>query len=246
MNIMNIKKYLILGNYKKFFKYHFNKKYKISYSQCGEDILMNYVLKMIDIDKPTYIDIGTNHPILNNNTFLFYQRGSRGVCVEPDPELFRIIKKNRKHDINLNIGIGPNNNSSADYYVMSSKSLGTFVQKEANKYVESQNYGKQNIEKIIKIPLSTINDIMEKYFFPCADIVSIDAEGLDFEIIKSLNIKKFRPKIICIESARYNNSGKIEKQKDIFNYLENKDYLIYADTYVNSIFIDKVYINRIH
>jgi hypothetical protein len=43
------------------------KDHKISYSQCGEDILINYIFSLRGIVKPSYIDIGANHPFFINN-----------------------------------------------------------------------------------------------------------------------------------------------------------------------------------
>ena len=236
---MSLQKYLTLKNYKLYFKYHLNKKHKVSYSQCGEDILMSCALTELGILKPTYLDIGTNHPILNNNTYLFYSRGARGICVEPDSELFRVIKRIRKYDTCLNAGIGPVDDENAVFYVMSSKPLGTFLQSEANKYVNDRNYGKQEIRKVTKMPLVSINTVMAKYFSPCAEIVSVDAEGYDLEIIASLDLQKYRPKVMCVETLRYGNNGKVEKQNEIIKYLTERGYFLYADTYVNSIFVDK-------
>jgi hypothetical protein len=54
---------------------------------------------ILQIPKPTYIDIGTNHPYKCNNTFYFYNRGSKGVCIEPDQQFAPLIKKYRKRDV---------------------------------------------------------------------------------------------------------------------------------------------------
>lgn len=69
---MSLKKYFFLKNYIGYFRYLFSKKYNKSYSQCGEDLLILCALKTLKIAKPTYLDIGTNHPIFKNNTYLFY------------------------------------------------------------------------------------------------------------------------------------------------------------------------------
>ncbi len=239
---MNIKKYLVLKNYKNYFKDYFRdhlgNKYVKSYSQCGEDLLISYALATLGIKKPTYLDIGTHHPVLGNNTFLFYSRGSRGLCVEPNPKLFKVIKSTRNHDICLNAGIAPSSNGSANYYMMSLSPLNTFLKAEADRYSDRSN-GRVKIEKIIKIPLITINTLMAEYFPKSADIISLDAEGYDFEIIKSLDLKKYRPKVICIESARYDANRKIQKQTNILEYLIGQGYFLYADTYINSILVDK-------
>jgi FkbM family methyltransferase len=212
--------------------------YRKSYAQAGEDILMAEALKSLKINKPSYIDIGTNTPISKNNTYLFYSNGSRGVCIEPDPELFKQIKSARKRDTVLNVGIGPSENSTADYYVLSSKMLSTFSKDEAEKIIREQKYGRQKIEKVIKIPLVPINSIMVTHFPSGLDILSIDTEGYDFDIIKSLDLNRYRPKIICAETLRYNAEGKLEKEAEIIDYLKEKAYFLYADTYINSIFVD--------
>ena len=78
---------------KNFFK---NKHLKYSYSQGGEDILIDFLLSLIGIKKPFYIDIGAHHPFYLSNTALFYEKGCSGICIEPDPYIFKYIKK---HDL---------------------------------------------------------------------------------------------------------------------------------------------------
>jgi FkbM family methyltransferase len=207
---------------------------------------MDSALAQLGIQRPSYIDIGANHPILGNNTYLFYSRGARGVCVEPNPELFRVLKRTRTGDVCLQAGVGPVATENADFYMMSSTPLGTFLQNVAEENTQGNNYGKQAIRGVFKMPLVTINSIMEKYFKNPADIVSVDAEGYDFEILKSLDLKKYRPKIICAETLRFDESGKVQKQRDIIEYLEQSGYVIFADTNVNTIFLDKAYAHLIH
>jgi glycosyltransferase involved in cell wall biosynthesis len=72
----------------KLYRYLRNKKYswkpKISYSQCGEDIIIDFLLTWLKIKNPTYLDIGANDPVKLSNTYYFYKKGSRGVLIEPD------------------------------------------------------------------------------------------------------------------------------------------------------------------
>ena len=59
------------------------KNYKqISYSQCGEDLIMNFIFNNLRIEKPSYIDIGAHHPFWLSNTFFFYKKGSKGINIE--------------------------------------------------------------------------------------------------------------------------------------------------------------------
>src|SRR6187200_1235902 len=78
----------------------------ISYSQCGEDLLVQYVFLLRGIKYPSYIDIGANDPFYLSNTALFYNKGCRGINIEANPKLIENFKLHRPEDHNLNIGIG--------------------------------------------------------------------------------------------------------------------------------------------
>lgn len=232
---MKIQKYLSIKNHLAHAKYLLSKRPKVSYAQNGEDLLINSaIIETLKIDKPNYLDIGTYEPIYSNNTYYFYRRGSRGVCIEPDPQIFQKVKSKRPKDICLNVGVGISDEKSADYYVMSSKYLSTFKKEDAQWHVAR---GKQKIEKIIKIPLVTIDSVIEKYFPQGVDILSIDTEGYDLEILKSLDFTKYAPKLICAETLRYDADGQIKKVTEIGDFLLSNGYSLFADTHVNSIYI---------
>jgi FkbM family methyltransferase len=234
-SILNIKKYPF---YFKILKKRFLKSdKKISYSQLGEDLIIDFIFKNFKIGKPTYIDIGAHHPTHLSNTYLFYKNGSEGICVEPDPELFKKIKKERKNDICLNIGIGIEEEKLADYYVMSAKVLNTFSKEEAEHLTNTTS---KKIEKVIKIPLVPINKIITKYLNNKApNFVSLDTEGYDFKILKSLDFNNFRPEIFCVETITYTEDKTERKENEIIAFMKEKGYFVFADTYINTIFVDK-------
>lgn len=211
--------------------------YKLSYSQSGEDIIIDYLFKWLGIKKISYLDIGTNDPILLNNTYYFYKKGNYGVCIEPDPILNLRLKRIRPKDICLNIGVSADQYDYADYYVMSSNTLNTFSKEFAER---CQRYDNQKIEKIIKIPLMPINDVITNNFSSYPNFISIDIEGKELEILKKFNFKEFKPEVFCIETVSYadyveNRSDK--KNIDIINLMQSNGYNIYGDTYINSIFV---------
>src|SRR5262245_41670593 len=91
---------------------------QVSFSQVGEDLIINYLFQSLNIARPSYLDIGTNHPIVGNNTYFFYLRGSKGVCIEPDPQLFRLIRQKRPLDTHINAGVGfETGKTNAEFYV---------------------------------------------------------------------------------------------------------------------------------
>jgi len=213
-----------------------NKYKQASYSQSGEDLIINFILSTLGIKSPTYIDIGAHHPFYLSNTAFFYENGSRGVCIEPDPTLFKTIQKYRKNDICLNIGIGLSEEKEADFFIMTSPTLNTFSKEQA---IEYESYGNVKIEKVRKISLRNINNIIESYVKKTPNFVSLDVEGLDYQILKSFDFEKYRPEVFCIETLTYTEDKSEKKLTEIIEFMLEKDYMIYADTYINTIFVNR-------
>lgn len=209
---------------------------KESYSQSGEDLIIEYLFNILKINKPTYLDIGAYQPIKLSNTYLFYKKGGGGVCIEPDPNLCKKFQKKRKHDVCLNIGIGFNEKDKADFYVMTSQTLNTFSREDAEKLEAS---GTQKIQKIHKIDLRPVGWVTNRYFKESPpNLVSVDTEGMELEILKSWDFERCRPEVFCIETLSYEEAGDGKKDSLVADWLRQKGYLLYADTYINSIFID--------
>lgn len=215
----------------------FEMPYKTSYAQCGEDLIIQFIFGWLKITKPTYLDIGAHHPTWLSNTYLFYRNGSSGVCIEPDPECYDAIKRKRKRDICLNVGIGTDDRKYADFFVMTARTLNTFSREEAERSQNTRIFGEQRIEKIIQIPIQTVNDILEEYFPDGVNLISLDVEGMDFEIIRTFNFDRFRPEVFCIETLRPEDQGSLSKNESLISFMTANGYMVYADTYINTIFV---------
>ncbi len=205
-----------------------------SYSQTGEDVIVKFIFDRLGIKAPTYIDIGAHHPFKLSNTALLYKTGSRGVNIEPDPDLFKSFLEYRKEDINVNLGIG-DTNAELDFYVISSPTLNTFSKKEAESYQTEGNY---SIKEVKKIQVKTVNSVLEEYVngkFP--QFLNLDAEGIDDLIIKSIDYESNFPIVICVESISFSTNGNGIKNSALIEYIVSKGYMVYADTYINTIFV---------
>lgn len=208
---------------------------KKTYSQIGEDIIISYAFNLKKIHLPTYLDIGANDPAIFNNTYIFYQRGIRGINIDANPYSIKKFNHLRPLDKNINVGIS-STNSKLPFYLMEDDKLSTFSEFELNKLLK---LGKK-LQETIYVPTLTIADLLANYnnnIMP--DLLSIDTEGLDSEIIQQLDFNIYRPKIICIETSEFSLNGVGNKHSDLINYIIGKDYFEYASTYLNSIFIDK-------
>lgn len=223
-----------LKRYLKPIKRFFSRKYKKTYSQAGEDIIISSALGSMKISKVKYLDIGAHHPFYLSNTYLFYTNGGSGVCVEPDPYLFKLIQKKRPKDKCLNIGIGVDRTEEADFYLMSAKTLNTFSKSEAEKVDRETKF---KIQSKIKIPLESVNTLIDKYFDQTPNFISLDVEGLDMEILRSFDFNKYRPEIFCVETLSFTDDNTGEKDQDIIDFMISNNYFVFADTHINTIFI---------
>jgi FkbM family methyltransferase len=211
---------------------------KHSYAQAGEDLIVDFIAKAMQIDDITYLDIGAHHPTQFSNTYLFYKRGFRGVLVEPDPELMASIRTVRPHDVCIEAGVGVQAATTAQFFVMSTRTLNTFSEDEAKRY---EAMGTQRIEKVLSVPLVTLDHILADRFGDREPILmSIDIEGLDFEVLSTLNLKKYRPPIVCIETLKYSETREETKDARIAQLMSENGYFVYGDTYINTIFVDIV------
>jgi FkbM family methyltransferase len=208
--------------------------YTRSYSQSGEDVIVKFIFHCLGIECPTYIDIGANHPFFLNNTAIFYQNGSRGINIEPNPELFLLLQRYRPDDVNLNIGIAQQK-GLMDFYLMSSPTMSTFSISEGQML---ENETSINIKSVIQARVETLSNVINEYaygIFP--DFMSLDIEGLEEMIIQSIDYKNNFPKVICIETLTYTENNTEEKEIKMIDYLVDKGYLVFADTYINTIFV---------
>ena len=213
----------------------FGVNFRRSWSQCGEDIIARYVFDILQIPVPTYLDIGAHHPTHFSNTHLFYSQGSRGINIEPDPDLFVAFTQARPRDINLNVGIGEQS-GELDFYVMSVRTLNTFSEAEAHA-IERQ--GSVRIERVVTLPVVTVNSILEDHCRTGIDFLSLDVEGLDLAILRTMDFDIVRPKVMCVETITYSENRTGQKVKDIESFMHGNGYFTYADTNINTLFVDR-------
>lgn len=211
-------------------------RYKKSYSQSGEDAIVKFIFDQIGVNYPTYLDIGAHHPFILSNTALLSLSGSTGVNIEPNPTLFKLFEKNRSKDVNINMGISEEE-GELDYYSLSDPGLNTFSKKEAEEYVNEHGHKLLSVDKMKTI---TIANVLKEHcngIFP--DFLSLDVEGLDLSLLKSIDYEGSTPTVICAETSTHSTKGHTEKIQSIIDFVCSKDYILYADTNINSIFVKR-------
>lgn len=206
---------------------------KSSYSQSGEDIIVNFLLTIISDNKQLkYLDVGANHPFHLSNTALLYKQGGSGILIEPDPYFAKLLRKSRPRDTVIECGVHFSGEETAKFFIMDTPTLNTFCEKEMIRYV---GMGHKLISEQ-KVDLLGINEILENA--GKLDFLNVDIEGLDREVLASVDWVRFRPKCVCVETIGYETKSAPKKLQDIVKLMNEAGYILYADTFINSIFVD--------
>ena len=211
-----------------------------SYSQCGEDKIIEFLLSYMGEKNigVSYLDIGCNDYKNLSNSYALYRKGVRGVLIDANPIYIDEIKIYRPEDIVLNCGIGAKNSEKMKFYILNTPGLDSF-NLESIEEAKRQTPWIEIVDEI-EVPVYTLDEIYKKYFASVPTIVSLDVEGLEMDILKSTNFEKYRPYIFIIETIEYREKISItNKRNDIIEFMQKNDYVEYAFTGVNSIFIDK-------
>jgi len=216
-----------------------------TFAQSGEDMVLVFLLRALEmpLNEVDYIDLGANHARTISNTYHFYRQGARGILVEANPALIPELKFYRNGDMILNRCVSEKSGEVVDFYVIgntvgSGSGLSTSDKNSAIDFVDKNPALK--IQEVINVETISVNDIIEIHMGKVPSILSIDIEGNEYEVLKSIDFTKIRPFIIIIEMIPYTNPYVVTgRDPEILKFLTDVDYLEYAFTGVNSIFLDK-------
>lgn len=205
----------------------------LSYSQEGEDLILRRIFE--GKKDGFYVDVGAHHPKRFSNTYLFYEMGWRGINIDATPGSMKEFDRLRPKDVNLEKAIS-DKKQFADYFIFNEPALNTFSIEEAKKKNGSGGY--EIIEKL-RIETFRLSEILEDYLKPGQkiDFLNIDVEGLDFQVLKSLNWSNQKPHVILIESLGFD--FKTIHSNELYQFLIEKSYSLVAKTFNTLIFIRK-------
>lgn len=194
------------------------------YSQFNQDqFLEKNVFKGFKFG--IFMDIGAHDGITINNTLYFEKINNwHGYNIEPIPTVFDKLKTNRQNCININCAVS-NEDSETDficntgYTEMISGIKKTYDNRHHNRLNnEIEKYGGES--KIIKVNTKKISTLCDEYNIKYIHYLSIDVEGAEFDVIKSIDFNKVFIDVIGFENNYEDNS------QQIINYLLNNSYIL--------------------
>lgn len=182
---------------------------KISYSSEGEDIL---VLKLFERYFPrsrngedgldvgqggTYVDVGAYHPWRNSNTALLSELGWKGVCIDARPGSMEAFQQARPWDRHIECAVGADG-LELFYHTFDRDELNCLGEEAAKKAID-----RGAVPTGLPKPV-TVRRLDELLIGVSAvDFLSVDVEGHELEVLRTLDWEEHRPAIICIEDCTW-------------------------------------------
>ena len=182
-------------------------------SQIYQDVCASFIIGE-KYDK-TFLEFGATDGFHYSNSYMLENNLSwQGVLSEPSPQWHDALKKNRKNSKIISKCIWKESGKKLDFFMSDQGELSTLKD-----YIESDKISmpgntevRKKSGKTISVETISLNDVIKVYFDNvCPSYISIDTEGSEYEILKSFNLKIYRPKLFTIEHNFTENESKIDE-----------------------------------
>lgn len=196
------------------------------YSQIEQD--KYYVQNIIKYKKNgTFLDIGSYDGITFSNTYYLEKHLNwSGICIEPNPSMFQKCKENRK-SIVCNKAIFEKSNEKIEFIIPCGNNIEGGIEQLCGlkEFIREKNLKKDFINQYSKyntilVDTVNINELLDTHNLHNIDYMSLDTEGYELNILKSINYEKNIIKYITVEHGNDD-----DYQTQIKEFLESKNYI---------------------
>jgi len=192
--------------------------------------LENKILEIFNFKKNGYfVDIGAYDGVSISNTKFLEDLGWDGMCIEPHPNVFKLLTSNRNCTC-INCAIW-NENKKVNFLSLSgyTEMLSGIVES-----YDMRHYGRIQSElnhfggssEILEVDAKKFEDVVSKTEI---DFLSIDTEGSELQILEQIDFNKYVIKVICVE-----NNFHESKFNDFFT---SKGYKLYGSVNIDYLYV---------
>lgn len=202
----------------------------VTYAQNFEDVMLWRALK--HVKNGFYIDVGANDPDQFSVTKAFYEKGWRGINIEPVEEWIEKLNEVRPQDINI-LAAASNESGTTNIFVFPNTGLSTSVEEHKRLHVDAGF----DEPREVSVQSVTLDEVCGSHEVKAIHFLKIDVEGAEKEVLEGLAFKEHRPWILLIEAtAPLSNTDVSDTWQQ---YVLDRDYdFVYFDG-LNKYFLAK-------
>ena len=201
-----------------------------SYSAFGEDRL---ILKLLESrGRGFYVDVGCHHPIDYSNTYALYQRGWRGIAIDPDPVAIAAFRATRPRDIPCQCAIGLEA-GEAILHLFNDRSMNTL---DAASFARFKAKPRKRHLGDIRVERRPLAAVLAELLPPgeAVDFLNVDCEGTDLEVLRSNDWSRHRPALIAVEDFSLDLAE--SAASPIHRYLRERGYRLDSHLRLTSLY----------
>jgi FkbM family methyltransferase len=143
-------------------------------------------------------DVGAYDGTELSNTIQLEQRGWDVLCVEANPMCAARLTMTRK--LVRIVACGKENLERQDFFIYE-------IEREGNYSAISSLHPDENrpvhrdaqVSMTLKVPVRTLDWLLESVKFPRLDVLTIDVEGSEADVLAGFTVSRWRPKVIVVE-----------------------------------------------
>lgn len=192
----------------------------VSHAQNYEDVMLRRALR--GVEHGFYVDVGAQDPVEDSVTKAFYERGWRGINIEPVTYWFQRLVSDRPHDINLQVAVSDAPGTLRLFEVVDS-GLSTTDPEFAQRHAQA---GHRIRESDVKS--ETLDGICETHRIEEIHFLKIDCEGGEAAALRGFSLERVRPWIILLEATEPNSQRPAYSEWEPM-LQERRYHFVYAD-----------------
>ena len=159
----------------------------------------------------TYLEVGAFDGITQSNTLILQEKlGWSGILVEPIDSYYQLLKKNRYNNVCVNSLL--HSQEEKKFYIRKQGPMSQVItETKFNKlkiYIKNFLTKRNNVEIVIS---TTVNQLCSKYQISELDFISLDVEGMEYEVLQGIDFDRIDIKAILIECRHHNFMNITEK-----------------------------------
>lgn len=207
------------------------------YSQYGQD---DHLYEKLFRDKTDgfFVDVGASDGVTISNSYFFEKfLGWNGICIEPRVSIIEELRKNRTCFIE-NVCISDTNEDEVEFLEICGYGQGLSGMKKkydprhVNRIKEDLKAHTESTSEVRKVKTVRLDSLLEKYNITHVDYLSIDVEGAELDIIKTIDFGKITITALTLEN-NYNDPA-------IRSFMDSKGFDLNAN-----LGVDEVYFRRL-